>query len=227
MSEPTILVVDDEPQMVMILEYLLRGRGFSVITATNGAQALERFEAQPVDLVLLDVTMPRVGGVEVARRLRRISDVPIVLLTARSNTEHIVAGYEAGADDYVVKPFEPQVLTLRIEALLRRTVAPRAQVVELDGLSVDLDSRAVRVGDASVTLSDVEWRLLRSLAERVGEVLSWRYLLSQAWDTQDHVGGRELVKVTIYRLRHRLGQPAAELVQTVRGEGYRLGAEAG
>ncbi|AQP47484.1 hypothetical protein BW730_08235 [Tessaracoccus aquimaris] len=227
MSEPTILVVDDEPQMVMILEYLLRGRGFSVITATNGAQALERFEAQPVDLVLLDVTMPRVGGVEVARRLRRISDVPIVFLTARSNTEHIVAGYEAGADDYVVKPFEPQVLTLRIEALLRRTVAPRAQVVELDGLSVDLDSRAVRVGDASVTLSDVEWRLLRALAERVGEVLSWRYLLSQAWDTQDHVGGRELVKVTIYRLRHRLGHPAAELVQTVRGEGYRLGAEAG
>lgn len=227
MREPTILVVDDEPQMVMILEYLLRGRGFSVITATNGAQALERFEAQPVDLVLLDVSMPRVGGVEVARRLRRISDVPIVFLTARSNTEHIVAGYEAGADDYVVKPFEPQVLTLRIEALLRRTVAPRAQVVELDGLSVDLDSRAVRVGDASVTLSDVEWRLLRALAERVGEVLSWRYLLSQAWDTQDHVGGRELVKVTIYRLRHRLGHPAAELVQTVRGEGYRLGAEAG
>lgn len=226
MSNPCILVVDDEPQMVMILSYLLKGHGFDVVTAANGAQALQQFDDHDIDLVLLDVTMPSVGGLEVARRLRRAGDVPIVFLTARSHTEHVVAGYEAGADDYVTKPFDPQVLLLRLDALLRRRITPRARVIELDDLVIDLDAQTVRVQGALVTLTDTEWRLLGALAERAGEVLSWRYLLSQAWDIHNQVGGRELVKVAIYRLRKRLGH-SGELIVTVRGEGYRLGAETG
>lgn len=217
-----VLLVDDEPQLAMILEYMLRERGWEVVVASNGAAALEEFENSEFDLIMLDVTMPRVGGLEVCRRIRRTSEVPIVMVTGRTHTEQILDGFEAGADDYITKPFEPTVLMARLSALLRRGQSFANAPMTLGPMSIDFSGRSVRVEGETVALTDVEWRLLSALAHRSGEVLSWRLLLAHAWDVEDHHGGRELVKSTIYRLRRRLGQHGTQLITTVRGHGYVL-----
>lgn len=219
---PLALIAEDEPQMTMIIEYILSSRGFTSVIARNGARALELFRDQEFDVVLLDVTMPRLGGLEVCRRIRRSSQVPIVMVTAHGEAEDVLAGFEAGADDYVAKPFHPKVLATRVENAMRRGALPSAGgTVEVGELTIDVAARSVRVGGALTALSVVEWRVLAALAERVDDVVSWRSLLGRAWETDEWVGGRELVKSTIYRLRQRLGSAAVH-IETVRGEGYRL-----
>ncbi len=226
MSEPKALIVDDEPQMLMILEYLLTNRGFTVHKALNGAEAMAAFQSEAFDIVVLDVTMPRIGGVAVCQRMRATSDVPIIMVTARSQTEQILAGFDAGADDYVIKPFEPRILLSRIDSVLRRGRGREQRRSEFGMLTIDWSSHTVRVSGKQITLPETEWRLLAALAEHPGEVRAWRLLLTQGWQSEDWVGGRDLVKATIYRLRQRLGPDAADLIVTVRGSGYLLDAGA-
>lgn len=219
---PLALIAEDEPQMGMIIEYILASHGFTSVVARNGVQALELFREREPEVVLLDLTMPRLGGLEVCRRIRRTSQVPIIMVTAHGEAEDILAGFEAGADDYVTKPFDPRVLATRVDNAMRRGAHPAAGIkVDVGALTIDVGARSVRVDGALTTLSVVEWRVLAALAERLDDVISWRSLLGRAWETEEWVGGRELVKSTIYRLRQRLG-PAAVHVETVRGEGYRL-----
>lgn len=219
---PVALIAEDEPQMAMIIEYILASKGFTSIIARNGVRALELFREHEPDVVLLDLTMPRMGGLEVCRHIRRMSQAPVLMVTAHGEAEDILAGFEAGADDYVTKPFDPRVLGTRVDNAIRRGIVPVAVKVEVGGLSIDIQSRRVQVSGAPVVLSAVEWRVLESLAERLDDVVSWRSLLRRAWDTDEWLGGRELVKSTVYRLRHRLGPAAALHIETVRGEGYRL-----
>lgn len=222
-TQPLALIAEDEPQMTMIIEYILAGRGFSAVIARNGVDALDLFRDREPDVVLLDVTMPRLGGLEVCRRIRRTSQVPVIMVTAHGEAEDILAGFEAGADDYVSKPFDPRVLATRVDNAMRRGAhsAPAA-TVEVGSLMIDSAVRTVRVDGAPAALSVVEWRVLAALAERLDDVVSWRALLGRAWETDEWIGGRELVKSTIYRLRQRLGPSAALHIETVRGEGYRL-----
>jgi DNA-binding response OmpR family regulator len=221
-SKPLALIAEDEPQMTMIIEYILAARGFECVSSRDGVAALELFRETEPDVVLLDVTMPRMGGLEVCRRIRSVSEVPILLVTAHGEADDILAGFEAGADDYVSKPFDPRVLGTRVDNAMRRGAhAPKARV-EMGELVIDTAARAVRVGGAVASLSVVEWRVLAALADRADDVVSWRSLLAQAWETEEWVGGRELVKATVYRLRQRLGAEAARHIETVRGEGYRL-----
>lgn len=219
---PLALIAEDEPQMAMIVEYILSGRGFRCAIARDGVRALELFREREPDVVLLDLTMPRMGGLEVCRRLRADSEVPILLVTAHGETDDILAGFEAGADDYVTKPFDPRVLATRVDNAMRRGGHVSRERVELGALVIDPVARAVRVDGAAVSLPQTEWRLLAALATRLDEVVSWRSLLAQAWDTEEWAGGRELVKATMYRLRQRLGAGGSPHIETVRGEGYRL-----
>jgi DNA-binding response OmpR family regulator len=221
-AQPLALIAEDEPQMTMIIEYILAGKGFESVIARDGVRALELFREREPDVVLLDLTMPRMGGLEVCRSIRRDSQVPIVLVTAHGEADDILAGFEAGADDYVSKPFDPRVLATRVENAMRRGGLTGRSLVELGELAIDLASRTVRVSGAVVGTSVVEWRVLATLAERVDDVVSWRSLLAQAWETDEWVGGRELVKSTVYRLRQRLGASGSAHIETVRGEGYRL-----
>ena len=221
-SQPLALIAEDEPQMTMIIEYILAGRGFECVTARDGVAALELFREAEPDVVLLDVTMPRMGGLEVCRRIRSSSQVPILLVTAHGEADDILAGFEAGADDYVSKPFDPRVLGTRVDNAMRRGAHTTKARVEMGELVIDTAARSVRVSGSVASLSVVEWRVLAALADRVDDVVSWRSLLAQAWETEEWVGGRELVKATVYRLRQRLGTEAARHIETVRGEGYRL-----
>lgn len=221
-SAPLALIAEDEPQMTMIIEYILQGRGFECVSARDGVAALDLFREVSPDVVVLDVTMPRMGGLEVCRRIRGTSQVPILLVTAHGEADDILAGFEAGADDYVSKPFDPRVLGTRVDNAMRRGAqAPKASV-EMGSLAIDTAARTVRVGGVVTSLSVVEWRVLAALADRIDDVVSWRSLLAQAWETEEWVGGRELVKATVYRLRQRLGAEASRHIETVRGEGYRL-----
>ena len=220
----TALVVDDERQMTMIVEYALANQGFTVHTAHDGATALNLLRTHEVDLVVLDVRMPTIDGLDLCERIRAGSDVPIMLLTALAQPEDVIAGLERGADDYVTKPFHPKELVLRAQALVRRyRGGGDGRVLRNGELVIDPVRREVTVAGRRLTLSYTEFRLLYCLTARRGEALSWRRLLREVWGTDNLIGGRELVKATVYRLRGRLrmaGLDADYYVQTVRNVGY-------
>jgi DNA-binding response OmpR family regulator len=217
-----VLVVDDDPDIRLLLEELLRGAGYAVSTAHDGRDALRTFHASPTDLVILDLSMPELDGFETLERLRDLSDVPVILLTARSSEIDKVRGFRAGADDYVVKPFGRQELLARIEALLRR--APEATLVEhyADGaLTIDYGRRLVVSRGLPVRLTPLEFRLLCALVEHAGNVLSADQLVEHVWG---HAAGvsRDQVKLYVSYLRKKLGQADGyQPIETVRGFGYR------
>jgi len=218
-----VLVVDDDDDIRMLLEELLRGAGYGVKTAQDGRAALRAFHENPPDLVVLDLSMPELDGFETLERLRDLSDVPVILLTARSGEIDKVRGFRAGADDYVVKPFGRQELLARIEALLRR--APQSKHVQHyeDGaLTIDYARRLVFSRGLPVRLTPLEFRLLLTLVEHAGHVLSADQLVEQVWG---HAAGvsRDQVKLYVSYLRRKLGQVADgfEPIETVRGFGYR------
>lgn len=218
---PRVLVVDDETQMLSIVAFALETQGFTAITARNAEEAWTRLRQEHVDLVVLDVTLPGASGVELCRRLRTSSEVPVMMLTARTTEDDRVAGLLAGADDYVTKPFSPRELALRAQAIVRRTGQRRAAggVVANGPLVIDPDRRQARVGQEVLRLSDVELRLLTAMARRPGQVVGWAELLNEVWYTGEHAGGREMIKTTVYRLRQHLG-PNREWITAVRGVGY-------
>ena len=219
--KPTALVVDDEPQMTAIVEFALQTQGFNVLVAHDGATALQLLRSRPVDLVVLDILMPTLDGLTLCERVRARSDVPIMLLTALSQPEDVIAGLEHGADDYVTKPFHPREVALRAQALVRRR-RDTGTLVQVGELTVDPTTRTAVLAGHLLNLPYTEFKLLSHLAARRGTPQSWQDLLREIWGTTDLMGGRDVVKSTVYRLRARLAAAGdwTGYVQTVRGVGY-------
>jgi DNA-binding response OmpR family regulator len=218
-----VLVVDDDEDIRLLLSELLRGAGYAVATACDGRSALRAFHENPCDVVVLDLSMPELDGFETLERLRDLSDVPVILLTARSGEIDKVRGFRAGADDYVVKPFGRQELLARIEALLRRSREP-TQVERYDDgvLSIDYAQRLVICRGLPVRLTPLEFRLLAAFVRHAGQVLSADQLVEHGWG---HTAGvsRDQVKLYVSYLRKKLGQgdDGFHPIETVRGFGYR------
>jgi two-component system phosphate regulon response regulator PhoB len=230
-SRERILIVDDEADIVELLEYNLRQAGYTVVTARNATSALAEVRRQRPDLVLLDLNLPDFPGTEVCRRLRRddaTASIPIVMLTARGEEIDRVVGFELGADDYVVKPFSPRELVLRIAAVLRRVgsseapMAPAERIV-IGCLEIDVGQHRVRVAGQEVPLTTLEFKLLCDLAQRRGRVAHRDDLLERVWGYAPGIETRT-VDTHVKRLRDKLGA-ARDYIETVRGVGYRLRAE--
>jgi len=225
----TILLVDDEESVRKVLTFPLERDGFTVIQAADGEEALQRFGEDSPDLVVLDIMLPKLDGLEVCKRLRATSSVPIIMLTARDDDMDVVAGLEAGADDYVVKPVQPRVLEARIRAVLRRSGAGPANAgpppVERHGdLTIDRAALVVGKRGEPVGLAPTELRLLLELSATPGRVLSRQQLLALVWE-HDYLGDSRLVDACVQRLRAKIEDDSAvpRYVQTVRGFGYRFG----
>ena len=220
-----ILVVDDEPDARELIEVNLKGAGFEVLTASDGRQALEKARATLPALVLLDVMLPEVDGLEVCKKLRRDSKtalIPIIMLTARAAEIDRVVGLELGADDYITKPFSPRELILRVRNLLKRQSAPLepAQQIRFAGLVIDRSRHSVTYNDKPLDLTLTEFKLVTVLAERKGRVQSREQLLKDVWGYNTFIDTRT-VDTHMRRLRDKLGE-ASKLLDTVRGVGYRF-----
>jgi DNA-binding response OmpR family regulator len=224
----TILLVDDEDSIQKLLTYPLERDGFRVVQARDGEEALRKFGDEPVDLVVLDLMLPRLDGLEVCKRLRAQSTVPIIMLTARDDELDKVLGLELGADDYITKPFSIREFRSRVRALLRRATAPRhdpreGDVLELDGLRIDLTRRAVEARGMPVQLTYVEFELLRTLASHPGRVYTREMLLQSLWGGSEYREPRT-IDVHVRHLREKLEEDPREpaYIFTVRGVGYRF-----
>lgn len=220
-----ILVVEDEADLAELVAVTLRGAGHTVTVANNGAAAIAELRRKVPDLVVLDVMLPDVSGLEVCRRVRRdesTSQLPILMLTAKGEEVDRVVGFEVGADDYVSKPFSPRELVLRIEAILRRGTrgAQAPASIAIKDLEIDVPGHRVLVAGDEVTLTALEFRLLLDLATRRGRVQSRDALLQRVWGYTPGVETRT-VDTHVKRLREKLGS-AASVIETVRGVGYRI-----
>lgn len=226
--QPRVLVVDDDPHVGELLSLYAARDGFTVETVPDGAAALEAVRRQPPDLVILDLNLPNMDGLDVCRQLRSGSDrwLPIIMLTARDEEADRVVGLELGADDYVTKPFSPREVVARIKAVLRRAGAPPADdgtgvFIPAVGLEIRPQGRRVWVGGQEVALAPREYDLLLCLARNPGRVFTRDALLDQVWG-YDFFGDPRTVDVHIRRLRRKLPEPAASCIETVWGVGYRF-----
>jgi len=223
---PRILAVDDEPDLLELVRMGLEATGYEVETAETGARALEKLRASPPDLLLLDLMLPDLSGTELCKRIRadaRLSELPVIMLTAKGEEVDRVVGFELGADDYVTKPFSPRELALRVRAVLNRRridPAPTPALLRRDPLRVDPERHRCWVEDAEVTLTAKEFQLLVSLMRRPGRVYTRDQLLDDVWGSDITVTSRT-IDTHLKRLREKLG-PAGALVETVRGVGYRF-----
>jgi len=222
MAKETVLVVDDEEHIIELARMYLEQEGFSVEGARDGAQALRRIRTLKPALVVLDLMLPEVDGWEVCRRTRAESEVPIIMLTARSDDVDKIVGLELGADDYLTKPFNPRELVARVKAILRRyerSIQP-GKVIHLGQLTIDPASREVTLAGRPVKLRTKEFDLLHALAQHRGQVLSRNQLLDLVWG-YDFYGETRTVDVHIAHLRNKLRGSEVE-IETVRGVGYKL-----
>jgi DNA-binding response OmpR family regulator len=223
---PRVLVVDDESQIRTVLRGYLEADGYEVAEVADGAAALAALRADPADLVLLDVMMPGIDGLEVLRQLRTFSDAYVILVTARAEEVDKLIGLAVGADDYITKPFSPREVAARVRAVLRRDRAVRAgddAPLVFEGLSIDRLGREIGVNGSTVMLSSLEFDLLAALAAAPGRVFSRVQLLEQVWGYEFY-GDERVVDVHVRSLRARLGDDAADphLIATVRGVGYKF-----
>jgi two-component system phosphate regulon response regulator PhoB len=225
-----IAVVEDEPDLQQIVDFNLRSAGYRTVLASSGRQALEVIRERAPDLVVLDLMLPDLSGVEVCRTLRRedaTRDLPVLMLTARGDEIDRVVGFEVGADDYMVKPFSVRELLLRVGAVLRRVGSSAGERVVADDvvrhgpIALDLASRRTTIADEEVQLTVIEFELLRTLLERRGRVQTRARLLTDVWQVSPDIESRT-VDTHVKRLRQKLGR-AGHLIETVRGVGYRLG----
>ena len=225
MPKEKILIVDDEEDILSLVEYNLKKEGYRTIGVKTGEAALQLVEEETPDLIILDLMLPEMDGLEVCRILKsneNTSDIPIIMLTAKGEETDIVVGLEIGADDYVTKPFSPRVLLARTKALLRRkTKEPiPKEIIQVENLVIDTGKYLVTIEGKPISLTSTEFNLLRFLAQHRGKVFTRNQLLDNVWKDETFVIDRT-VDVHIRSLRKKLGS-AANLIETVRGVGYRL-----
>lgn len=223
-TNPTVLVVDDDSALAEMLELVLRQEGFNTAWCANGSRALATFKEHLPQIVLLDIMLPGKDGIEVCKQIRGESGVPIIMLTARSETNDVVRGLEAGADDYVSKPFKVKELLARIKARLRNQDDVRKDLLKIGDLEINTQSHIVKRGEEEIGLTPLEFDLLVALASKPGQVLSRQKLLEDVWGYRNAADTR-LVNVHVQRLRSKV-EPDPEnpvIVVTVRGVGYRAG----
>ncbi len=230
-NSSTILLVDDEDSIQTLLTYPLERDGYRVVQARDGEEALRRFADEDVDLVVLDVMLPRLDGLEVCKRMRSGSSVPIIMLTARGEELDKVLGLELGADDYITKPFSIREFRSRVRALLRRAASPhverdRDEVIQRGELRIDIPRRTVQVRDETVQLTFIEFEMLTLLASSPGVVFSRRELLERLRGSADYREPRTIdVHVRHLREKIELDPGSPELILTIRGAGYRFRPE--
>lgn len=229
MNKPLVLVVDDDHKILRLLRIEFTAQGFQVLMAERGKDALELLDRQRPDLVVLDVIMPGMDGLEVLKRIREKSGVPVILLTAKGTDSDKIMGLELGADDYLPKPFNPEELTARVRAVLRRSQMREApnngNTLVCGNITIDLARRTVYVNNKAVVLSRTEWQLLQQLCANAGRVMLHEDLLTRTWgpEYRDDI---QYLRVWISRLRQKLEENPAEpkYIRTVQGIGYILEA---
>jgi two-component system OmpR family response regulator len=217
-----VLVVDDDPHIRELVRVCLRGEGLDIYEAGDGVEALARLEAVRADIVVIDVMMPNLDGWELCRQLREAGDTPVLMLTAKGETSQKLKGFQLGADDYLVKPFEPLELVARVKALLKRYRIAASQTVQLGELTMDRKTFEVTVNGASMTLPRKEFELLFELASYPGQTLSRDRLIESIWGC-DFEGNERTLDVHVNRLRERFPEERYSFrIGTVRGLGYRM-----
>ena len=221
--EPLVLAVDDEPGILRLINLVLSKDGFRVMVAEDGMEALRIVERHRPDLVILDLRMPQMGGIEVMRKMRERISTPVILLTARSSDEDKILGLESGADDYLVKPFNPGELSARARAVIRRShrLAGDRTTVQANGVEIDLERRLVTKDGKAVALTRTEWRLLQELATNAGRVMLNAELLSNVWGSE-YRDDLQYLRVWISRLRSKIERVPSEpkILVTFPGIGY-------
>jgi DNA-binding response OmpR family regulator len=218
-----ILVVDDDLALSDVLAFAIRRAGFEVANAHDGLNALEQFSKERPDLIVLDWGLPRMDGLEVCTRIRTESDVPIIMLTVRDTDDNVIAALEAGADEYIIKPFSPRQLIARVRALLRRAVKEPQEILQAGPLSFDAERRELRFGGATpIRLTHLETRLLRALMQNPDRVLNNDSLILRVWGPEGATN--EMLKQLVYRLRNKLETEAGapSLIETISNAGYVL-----
>lgn len=217
-----ILIAEDEPRMRRLIKDYLSREGFVIVEASNGKEALELFQTNKFDLLILDIMMPLLNGFDLCKAVRDISNIPIIILTARSDDDDEVLGYDLGADDYITKPFSPKILVAKVKALLRRLddLNVTNASIEINNLSINKTSHEVQIDGETLSLSPKEYDLLIFLAENKNSVFSRNSLLDKVWG-YDFDGDIRTVDTHIKRLREKLGE-YSNLIITVRGSGYKL-----
>ncbi len=219
-----VLVVDDDPALAEMLTIVLRGEGFETAVVGDGTRALPAVRELRPDVVLLDLMLPGMNGIDVCRAIRTESGVPIVMLTAKSDTVDIVLGLESGADDYIVKPFKPKELVARIRARVRRTETEPAEQLAIGDVTIDVPAHQVTRASEPIALTPLEFDLLVALARKPRQVFTREVLLEQVWGYR-HAADTRLVNVHVQRLRSKVERDPEhpEVVLTVRGVGYKAG----
>lgn len=221
MDAVKVLMVDDEARMRKLVKDFLAIKGYKVIEAEDGEQAVDIFfKEKDIGLVILDVMMPKMDGWEVCRTLRRYSQVPIIMLTARSEERDELLGFELGVDEYISKPFSPKILVARIEAILRRGNAETGEILEAAGIRVDKDAHEASVDGQPVDLSNKEFELLTYFMENQGMALSREKILNNVWN-YDYFGDARTIDTHVKKLRSKLGEKG-ELIKTIWGMGYKF-----
>ena len=221
MDAVKVLMVDDEARMRKLVKDFLAIKGYKVIEAEDGEQAVDIFfKEKDIGLVILDVMMPKMDGWEVCRTLRRYSQVPIIMLTARSEERDELLGFELGVDEYISKPFSPKILVARIEAILRRGNAGTGEILEAAGIRVDKDAHEASVDGQPVDLSNKEFELLTYFMENQGMALSRENILNNVWN-YDYFGDARTIDTHVKKLRSKLGEKG-ELIKTIWGMGYKF-----
>ncbi|WP_336759817.1 response regulator transcription factor [Paenibacillus sp. USHLN196] len=217
----TILVVDDDSHIRKLIRIYLEKNQFSVLEAPDGQEALDILSHTKVDLAIVDVMMPRIDGIELTEDIRSYLDIPILMVTAKGESKDKVRGFNAGSDDYLVKPFDPVELILRVKSLLKRYNKSASNIIQIGGVTIDLSNLMVSTDGRTIELKKKECELLFSLASSPGKIFTRTQLIDDIWG-MDYEGDERTVDVHVKRLRERL-EPIPELsISTIRGLGYRL-----
>ena len=225
MADITILVVDDESRMRKLIKDFLKVKGYEILEAADGEEALKVLEEQEhkINLILLDVMMPKQDGWSVLRQIRQVSNVPIVMLTARGEEQDELFGFELGVDEYITKPFSPKILVARVEAILKRSTTNEKKIKDIGGIVIDADGRTVEVDSKKIDLSLREYELLKYLVDNSGIALSRDKILNNVWN-YDYYGDSRTIDSHIKKIRHKLGKKG-KYIHTMRGVGYKFEVE--
>ncbi len=220
-----ILIVEDEPQLVGILEYLLKNEGYNILKAYDGEEALKLIKINKPDFVLLDIMIPKIDGFKICKYIKRNTNIPVIILSAKKEDEDKIIGLELGAEDYITKPFNHKELVLRIKNILRQHKYPEEKkTIKIGDIEIKSTSREIYIDNNKIDLTPLEFNILYYLAKNTDKVLSWESIFSEIWGFKDWEGSKEVVKINMYRLRRKIEKDPSnpKYLLTIRGIGYRL-----